>query len=474
MPLPDHLVTALHATLPAACIVTDPDRLAALLQEERGLFSGKAQLAILPSSTEELSRAVQICAKQNVPLVPQGGNTGLVGGAVASMSEVLVCMKRMNTIRTVDAVNYTMTVDAGVILADIQKAAAEAGCLFPLSLGAEGSCTIGGNIASNAGGIGVLKYGNTRELTLGLEVVLPDGQVWNGMRALWKDNSGFALKHLFIGSEGSIGFVTAATLKLFPAVAETQTAFCALPSVEAALALLSMARRMSGDQVTAFELLSDFACSIVCDHAGGQFPLDAHAPWYALIEFSTSRANSDLRALFETVLEAAFEDGIVSDAVVSSSLDQTGRLWVLRERIPEAQKLAGGSIKHDISVPVSKIPEFISRASQSVETFIPGIRLCAFGHLGDGNIHFNFSQPESMSKVAFLEQWDSVNSLVYNIVRELNGSISAEHGIGLLKVAEIDNYRSEIETSLNQQLKATFDPTGVMNPGKFVSVPPSE
>jgi D-lactate dehydrogenase (cytochrome) len=423
---------------------------------------------LAPATTEELSAAVKICAAAGVPMVPQGGNTGLVGGAVARAGEVLVSMTRMNRIREVDPLNYTITAEAGVVLADLQRAAADAGCLFPLSLGAEGSCTIGGNIASNAGGVGVLKYGNTRELTLGLEVVLPDGQVWNGMRPLWKDNSGYSLKNIFIGSEGSLGFVTAAVMKLFPAPAESRTAFCALPSVEAALDLLSLARRRSGDQVTAFELLSAFSCGIVCKHAGGIFPLANGAPWYALIELSSSRSDSDLRDVFDGMLGDAFARGLVQDAVVAESLDQQERLWHLRERVPEAQKKAGGSIKHDVSVPVSRVPEFIERASAAVKDYMPGIRVCAFGHVGDGNIHYNLTQPDGMEKEAFLKHWGAVNGVVYPIVRELDGSISAEHGIGLLKVEEIKSYRSNVEEELNRRVKTALDPAGLMNPGKFV------
>ncbi|WP_306152111.1 FAD-binding oxidoreductase [Roseovarius sp. MMSF_3281] len=467
-PLPADLASRLRAALPEASVIEDPDRLSALLEEERGLFKGHAPLAIAPASARELSAAVRICSELGVAMVPQGGNTGLVGGSVTGPTEVLVSMKRMSAIREVDPVNYTMTVEAGAVLADIQTAAAAQECLFPLSLGAEGSCTIGGNLASNAGGMGVLKYGNARELCLGLEVVLPDGSIWNGMRPLYKDNSGFALKHLFIGSEGAVGFITAAVLKLFPAPAERQTAFCALPSVEAALDLLSLARRQSGDQVTAFELLSDYACDIVCRHAGGQFPLQDRAPWYAFIELSTPRTGSDLRQVFEDILERAFDAGLVSDAVVAESLDQAERLRALRERTPEAQKAAGGSIKHDISVPVSRIPAFIDEAGKAVEAYMPGIHMCAFGHVGDGNVHFNFSQPDDMARAEFMTHWDAVNAIVYPIAKSMQGSISAEHGLGLLKVEEICSYRSTTESGLNQVLKRALDPKGLMNPGKFV------
>ncbi|TPW30378.1 FAD-binding oxidoreductase [Pararhizobium mangrovi] len=466
--LPEGFVDALREALTDGSVITDVDDLEPYLREERGLFAGKAQVVVTPATTEELASAVAICAEAGVGMVPQGGNTGLVGGSVSNAGEIVVSMKRMNAIREVDAVNFTATVEAGAVLADIQKAAADAGCLFPLSLGAEGSCTIGGNIASNAGGIGVLRYGNTRQLTLGLEVVLPDGRVWDGMRPLWKDNSGYSLKDVFIGSEGSLGFVTAAVVKLFPEPKEMQTAFCALPSPAAALSLLSLARKRSGDQVAAFELLSDFACGIVCEHAGGVFPLGERRPWYALIELSSSRENSDLREVFEGILAEAFEEGLVEDAVLAESLDQRERLWVLRERTPEAQKKAGGSIKHDISVPVGSVPAFIEKASAAVEDYMPGINVCAFGHVGDGNIHFNMTQPEGMEKAAFLGHWERVNDIVHPIARDFKGSISAEHGIGLLKVKEIKDYRSAVEEDLNARIKRAIDPQNLMNPEKFI------
>ncbi|MFD0610652.1 FAD-binding oxidoreductase [Bradyrhizobium sp. GCM10027634] len=393
-----------------------------------------------------------------------------VGGSVTRHGEVLVSLSRMNRIREVDSVNFTITVEAGAILADIQAVANGAGCLFPLSLGAEGSCTIGGNIASNAGGVGVLRYGNTRDLTLGLEVVLPDGQVWNGMRPLLKDNSGYSLKNLFIGSEGSLGIVTAAVMKLHPRPSQVETAYCALPSVDAALALLALTRRRSGDVVSAFELMSDFALSIVTRHAGGHAPFSGPSPWYALVELSTSREGDDLRGLFEAILEEAFSEGLVSDAVVAASTEQAKQLWRLRESIPEAQKRAGESIKHDISVPVSKIPAFIAEAGAAVEAYMPGIRLCTFGHVGDGNVHFNFTQPEGMDKQRFLSCWHAVNDIVHPITTQMSGSISAEHGIGLLKAEEIVRYRSPVENRLMRAIKAAVDPANRMNPGKTVGL----
>ncbi|SKA38001.1 FAD-binding oxidoreductase [Consotaella salsifontis] len=465
-PLAERLANALGTR----AVITEADAREKYLVEERGLFRGEAAIVIVPETAADLAKAVAICAEEGVGMVPQGGNTGLVGGSVTSGREVLVSFEKMNRIREVDATNFTITVEAGAILADVQAAAAAQDCFFPLSLGAEGSCTIGGNIASNAGGISVLKYGNARDLTLGLEVVLPDGQIWDGMRPLYKDNSGYSLKNLFIGSEGSLGFVTAAVLKLYPRRRQIQTAYCALATVESALELLALARRRSGDQVTAFELMSEFSLSIVCAHADGQRPSAEVHPWYALIELSTSRDGDDLRATFEALLEEAFESGLISDAVVAETIDQAQRLWRLREGIPEAQKRAGGSIKHDISVPVSAIPRFIAEASQAVEAYMPGIHVCAFGHVGDGNVHYNLTQPDGMAKEAFLEHWEAVNDIVHPIAMAMNGSISAEHGIGLLKAQEIDRYRSKSEQALMRTIKRALDPRSIMNPGKTVAI----
>lgn len=463
----------LASALPQGSLLTDPASLERHLVEERGKFHGKARAVLAPASTEELARAVAICAEAGVALVPQGGNTGLVGGAVSAEGEIVVSLHRMNRILAVDPVNFTMTVEAGVILASIQETARDAGCLFPLSLGAEGSCTIGGNIASNAGGVGVLKYGNTRELVLGLEVVLPDGRIWNGMRPVLKDNTGYSLKNLFIGSEGTLGIVTRAVLKLFPAPQQKQTAFCALNSVADALALLSLARKSSGDAVTAFELMSRFSLDLLEKHLGLPALIEGAYPWYALIELSTSRPGTDLREEFEAMLGEAIEQGLVQDAVLPESLDQAARLWRMRESIPEAQKHAGGSIKHDIAVPVSCIPDFIDRAGAAVLARLPGTRICAFGHVGDGNVHYNLTQPEDMDKAEFLALWDEMNAIVHAIAAGLNGSISAEHGIGLLKVEEVEHFRSAEEHDLMLAIKRAIDPAGIMNPGKLIAERPA-
>ncbi len=452
--------------------LTDKADIEPYLKEERGLFYGKTPLVVRPSSTDAVSAVVKICAETGIEIVPQGGNTGLCGGSIPATdgSQIILALGRMNKVREIDPTNFTITVDAGCILADVQAAADEAGCLFPLSLGAEGSCQIGGNLATNAGGINVLRYGNTRDLVLGLEVVLPDGRIWNGLRALEKDNTGYALKQLFVGSEGTLGIITGAVLKLFPKPVGTETAFCALSTLDDVTRLLNKARALSGDSVTAFELIPRFGIEICAKHIDGvSDPLGHPHDWYTLIEFSTSRPDADLRTGFEGLLEIALEEGIINDAVIAESEAQRESLWRIRESLPEAQKNEGGSIKHDVSVPVSRVPEFITRAMAAVCEAFPGVRPCPFGHVGDGNVHFNITQPETVSRDIYLAKWASMNRIVHDIVMEMNGSISAEHGIGRLKVKEMEHYKDTVELDLMKALKSAIDPRRTMNPGKVVS-----
>ncbi len=464
-------LSAVRAVVGDKGLLTDASAMEPHLVEERGLFRGAATAVARPASTEEVAAVVRLCAEHDVPIVPQGGNTGLVGGAVSDAGALILSTARLNRIRSIDPVNFTMTVEAGCILADIQDAAEKEGCLFPLSLGAEGSCHIGGNLASNAGGLNVLRYGNARDLTLGLEVVLADGRVWNGMKALGKDNTGYALKQLFVGGEGTLGIITAAVLKLFPAPADKQTALLALDDVANVTVLLQKARAMSGDAVTAFELIHRFGMELATKHLDGiSDPFEAPYPWYVLVEFSTSRPNADLRTLFEAFLESAFEDGIIVDGVVAESLDQTETLWRLREGLPEAQKHEGASIKHDVAVPIGRVPEFLTRAMAAVEAAMPGLRPCPFGHVGDGNIHFNLTQPVGMDAKEYLGHWEEMNRIVHDIVVEMEGSISAEHGVGQLKVDEIVHYKSAVEIDLLRSIKKALDPQGIMNPGKMVRV----
>ncbi len=460
------LADRLRAVLGPGGVLTEAADRERYLVEERRQYRGAAAIVVRPRSTAEVAAVVGLCAQAGVAVVPQGGNTGLVGGSVAAAGEVLVSLGRLDRIRELDPVNFTMTVEAGCILAAIQDAADAAGCLFPLSLGAQGTAQIGGNLASNAGGINVLRYGNARDLCLGVEVVLADGRVWNGLRSLHKDNTGYALKHLFIGSEGTLGIITAAVLKLYPRTPDRQVALCALAAVQHAPALLSLARTRGGEALAAFEIMSAEAVAIAVKH-GAANPVATAAPYYTLIELAGT-GEARLRATTETVLETALEQGLITDAVLSGSLEQAAGLWDLRERLPEAQKREGGSIKHDVSVPVSKVPLFLQRADAAVRAAIPGARVCAFGHMGDGNIHYNLTQPEGADRAAFLARWDEMNAIVHDIVVALDGSISAEHGIGLLKAGELARYKDPVELDLMRRVRAALDPTGLMNPGKML------
>jgi FAD/FMN-containing dehydrogenase len=448
----------------------DPVDTEPYLVEARRLYRGATRLVVRPASTAEVAAVVRECAATRLAIVPQGGNTGLVGGGVpsAERDNIVLALGRMNRIRAIDPINFTMTVEAGCILADLQRAAGEADRLFPLSLGAEGSCQIGGNISTNAGGIAVLRYGNTRELTLGLEVVLPDGRVWEGLRGLRKDNTGYDLKQLFIGGEGTLGIVTAATVKLFPKPREIETALLGLGRIEDAMALFARARAATADQLTAFELIPRSGVELALEHIPGTIaPLAAPHPWYVLLELSASQDESGIRSLLERLLEAALEAGLVADGVVARSLAQARDLWRLREAIVEAQ-LYSGSIKHDVAVPVSRVADFVARASAAVAARLPGIRPIAFGHVGDGNIHFNLTQPRGMDKDAYLSRWQEFNDIVHGIVRELAGSISAEHGVGIMKRDEITHYKPSVEIELMRRIKRALDPDDLMNPEKLV------
>jgi D-lactate dehydrogenase (cytochrome) len=452
--------------------IDDPDLLEPYLVEARGLYRGATHAVVRPASTAEVAAVVRICAAHRLPIVPQGGNTGLVGGAVPPEDgrNIVLALGRMNRVRAIDPVNFTMTVEAGCILAELQKAADEVDRLFPLSLGAEGSCQIGGNLSTNAGGIAVLRYGNARDLCLGLEVVLADGEVWNGLRALRKDNTGYDLKQLFIGGEGTLGIITAATLKLYPKPREVETAFVGLARVEDAMALFVEARAATADQLSAFELIPRTGLDLALAHVPGTIdPLERPYPWYVLLEISSTERGSGLRALLERLLEAALEKGRVADGVIASSGAQRRDLWFIREGVVEAQKY-GGSIKHDVAVPVSRVAEFVNRASRLVEERLPGIRPIAFGHVGDGNIHLNLTQPEGCDRALFLSRWQEFNDLVHGVAVALEGSISAEHGVGRLKREEITRYKSSVEIALMRRVKRALDPDNILNPGKVVSL----
>ncbi len=454
-----------------AC-TTDQSEMAPHLEEIRGLFHGDTAMLVFPGSTSEVAEVVRLCAENRLPIVPQGGNTGLVGGGIphADGGEIIVNLKRMSAVREVDATNQTMTVEAGCVLTDVQAAAQAADRLFPLSLGAEGSCQIGGNISTNAGGTGVLRYGNMRELVLGLEVVLADGGVWDGLRTLRKDNTGYDLKQLFIGAEGTLGIITAAVLKLFPRPHEVRTALAAVTDPSAAVELFERARATLGDLLTACELIPRNAVALVLRHIPGcRDPMAEAHPYYVLIELSAP--STGLGDLLEQLLMAAADSGIVRDAVIAESGEQARKLWRLRDSISEAQRAEGGSIKHDVTLPLSRLTDFLCEASAAVIRAIPGSRVVPFGHLGDGNIHFNVSQPEGADRKAFVAKWANLNRVVHDIAVSMGGSFSAEHGIGRLKREVLAHYRSPLELDLMRRLKSAFDPHNIMNPGKVLPSP---
>ncbi|HEY9079681.1 FAD-binding oxidoreductase [Magnetovibrio sp.] len=464
----DALIKALKEALGETGVITDAADLAPHLVEERGLYQGTSPALVKPANTEQVSEIVKLCAAHNTPAIAHGGNTGLVGAGVPD-GAVIVDFSRMNKIVSIDAVNLTMVVEAGAILADVQRAAEDAGAYFPLSLGAEGSCRIGGNLSTNAGGVHVVRYGNARQLVLGLEVVLADGRVWDGLRALRKDNTGYQLKELFLGAEGTLGLITRAVLRLYPKPLSKSVAFAGCASFDHALNLFQVARGRAGDVLMACEAMSDFSVAIAEKHIEGtQSPLEGRHGCYVLLEFGSSDPQADLDALMEKVLGDAFEDMVIEDAVIAQSGAQAESLWKIREAIPEAQKKEGGSIKHDVAVPVSKTAEMIARASELVEKLIPGVRVVAFGHLGDGNIHFNLSQPENADKAEFLGHWHAVNEQVHDLVVSMGGSFSAEHGVGQLKTGEMARFKSEVELDLMRTLKTALDPQNLLNPGKVL------
>lgn len=451
--------------------VRDPADMAPFLTEWRDRYHGRAALVLRPGSTEEVSAILRLANETRTPVVPQGGNTGLVGAQIPyeSGNEIVVSLSRMNRIREVDAAGFTMTVEAGVILQEAQNAADAENRFFPLSLAAEGSCQVGGNISTNAGGTAVLAYGNTRELVLGLEVVMADGRVLNGLKALRKDNTGYDLKDLFIGAEGTLGIVTAAVLKLYPKPAERATAMIGLSDLNNVASLFSTVRDKAGPNLTTFEAICRRGIEFVLDHADNvRDPIQSKSEWYVLMELSGQRDTGEMASMTEAVLEEAFSNGIIEDAAVAQSMAQAQDLWRLRELLPEMQGPEGGSIKHDVSVPVARVPEFIERANARVVSMIEGARPVPFGHYGDGNIHYNVAQPRDMDKETFLSHWDEVISAVHEIVIELGGSISAEHGIGRMKREMLAETKDPLELELMRHIKAGFDPNGILNPGKVL------
>lgn len=459
-----------HIVGPAGT-VDAPDEIAPYCRAWRDGWVGRVPLVVLPASTEQVIAVVKVCAQTGTPIVPQGGNTGLTGGSQPheDMSEIVLSTSRMKRVRGIDTLADTITVEAGVVLAEIQRIAADHDRLFPLSLGAEGSAQIGGNIATNAGGTQVIRYGNTRNLVLGLEVVLADGRLWDGLRSLRKDNTGYALRDLFVGSEGTLGIITAAVLRLFPRPTASETAWLGVADPATAVRLLADMKGQLGEQISAFELMGEpVIAELIHRVAGHERPLAGPVPWHVLVEVTSQGQPGSLAEPVTVALGAAMEAGLVLDAVVASQSAQARRFWRMREDLTEAQRLAGGGNSHDISVPVPAIPDFIERADAALEARYPGFRRVCFGHVGDGNLHYNPGAPEGWTAERWKAERPSVNRIVHDIVVGLSGSISAEHGIGRLRLAENEHYKSAVELDLMRTIKRALDPAGLFNPGKVI------
>ena len=463
----------LTALLGSDCILTDASALEAVNVDQLRAYHGRALCVALPRNTEDVSRLLKLCNALRIPVVPQGGNTGYCGAATpdASGTQVVLSLRRLNAIRSIDPANYSMVVEAGCILADVQRAAAAVERFFPLSLGAEGSCQIGGNLSTNAGGVNVLRYGMMRELTLGLEVVLADGRVLSSLTALRKDNTGYDLRQLFIGAEGTLGVITAASLKLFPAPRASATAFVAVPDPERAVRLLAHLRQASGDQVSSFELIPAVALELVTRHVpGARAPLPGGSPWFVLCELTSARPGEALTERLEQALSASVENELVTDAVLAQSERDRRDFWHLRENIPHSQRQEGASLKHDVALPIDRLPIFVSRASAWLETHVPEGFLVCYGHVGDGNLHFNLSERRGLSSGALVARRQEIRRVIHDLVRDEGGSFSAEHGIGQAKLAELERYSSDVELGLMRAIKKTLDPNGILNPGKVLNV----
>ena len=443
--------------------------LAAYIEEPRGYFDSRTDAAVFPATAAEVAAIVTACGESGVSIIPQGGNTGLCGGAVSQPGQVILNLRRMNRIIGIDPINDTITVEAGCILADIQQSALNADRFFPLSLGAEGSCQIGGNLSTNAGGINVLRYGNVRDQVLGLQAVLADGTIWNGLSELRKDNTGYDLRHLIVGSEGTLGIITQAVLRLSPRPKQVETAFAGLRDLEASLDLLAKARSDSGGSLSSFELIPGLGVALATQHIPGcRDPLDVRYEWSVILVYSGSAAGEGLKEALEGTLACAMEEGIVADAVVSQSEEQTQQIWAIREGLREAQTLEGLAISHDVAVKVSSVPDLIHRATSAGERLVPGVRLYPFGHVGDGNIHLSFLQPLDMNADEFRSRQSEINEMVFDLVDDLGGSFSAEHGVGLLRLKQMKQYKNPTGLSVMAKIKKALDPHGILNPGKVI------
>lgn len=451
--------------------VTDPHDLEPYLVEPRGRYAGVSRLVLRPGHVDEVSQILKLASETGTAIVPQGGNTGLVGAQMPDNSgtQVILSLSRLNRIREIDLQSNTMTLEAGVVLETIQNTADDNDRLFPLSLGSQGSCQIGGNLSSNAGGTGVLAYGNARELCLGVEVVLPTGEVLDDLRKLKKDNTGYDLKNLFVGAEGTLGIITAAVIKLVPKPKGREVAWIGLPDPKAALDLFAIASNAAGASLTAFELMQKRSLDFTLKHIPETVsPLQGEHDWYVLMEISSGRSSDDARGLIEEIVGAGLEEELVEDAALAMNLAQAGDFWRLRESMSEAQRPEGGSIKHDVSVPIALVPEFIEKAAAVIPTVVPGARMVCFGHMGDGNLHLNVTQPEGADSQEFLSHDHAMHQAVHAIVRAMNGSISAEHGIGIMKRDELIATAPPVAIDLMRRIKASFDPAGIMNPGKMI------
>jgi FAD/FMN-containing dehydrogenase len=470
MTVSDETLTRLKQAAGPRGYIDDPDEIVPYCTPFRDGWVGETPLVLRPSTAGEVAALVRICADTGTPIVPQGGNTGMTGAGHPHTGnrEVVISIGRMNRIRNIDPLNDTITVEAGVVLADIQQAAQGMDRLFPLSLGAEGSCQIGGNLSTNAGGVHVVRYGNARAMVLGLEVVTGDGEVWDGLRALRKDNAGYDLKHIFIGAEGTLGIITAAVLRLYPNPRDRQTALIEVAGPQAAVELLARLRGVVGDAVSAFELMHRNCFDLATRTLGLTDPMAGEGMWRVLLDLTGQEAPGSLREPLEDALAAAFEAGLVSDAIIASSEAQADALWKIREDQAEVQRHAGKGIKHDVSVPISRAPDFIARADAAMEQAYPGHVVCSFGHLGDGNIHYNPIEPPGRDQKLWIAETERINRIVHDIVAELGGSITAEHGVGRLRMSEMVHYKSPVEIGLMRRLKRCFDPANILNPGKML------
>jgi FAD/FMN-containing dehydrogenase len=468
------LLGRLREILGADGLLTDPTDCAPFVVDHLGRCQGRALAVAQPGSVAQVAEVLALCAAERIGVVPHGGNTSYCGGAIPDESgrQLVLSLRRLNRIRSLDADNYSLTAEAGCVLAQVQQAADAAGRFFPLSIGSQGSCQIGGNLSTNAGGVNVLRYGMMRDLVLGLEVVLPGGRVLDGLTVLRKDNTGYDIKSLFLGAEGTLGIITAASFKLFPQLRVHATALAAVPDVRAAVTLLGELRAASGDRISSFELVPRAGIELTTRHIPGvSDPLSAAYPWYVLCELSSARASEPLDAVLEEALGEALARGTVLDAAMVRSERERAALWKLRESIPEAQRHEGASLKHDISLPVAALADFVARAAPWISSNIPDGRLVAYGHVGDGNLHFNVSQLPGADRERFLARTESVRRAVHDLVREFGGSFSAEHGIGRTKVGELERYASPVELELMRAVKRAFDPHGIMNPGKVLRAP---